>query len=433
MFSSLVDSVRQWRRASSTWRAIEDSTAVVHVDLQGRIVTANARFCTLLGYSVDALRGQPESRVCPAGFTDSPAYRDLWEHLRSGQSVSGQVERLRRDGQRLWLRATCSPIHNRAGRVTHVVQTLQDITDQVNERIRATTLLEAIHRSMAVIEFDLQGRVRSANGNFLTTMGYDEPAVIGGSHSMFCPPGVAQSADYARFWQELRAGHFYRGQVERVDRNGRLVWLEATYNPVIGAHGKPTGVIKVATDITERVLQARARQEGVNTAYGIALGTQELSEQSAQTVGAAVVRIQSMAATVEDAARRSQALAQQTQAIGDVVATIRRVADQTNLLALNAAVEAARAGEAGRGFAVVAGEVRRLAADSKAATEQISQSVRAIQEEVRAMRSTMDGGLASVDEGVALARQALQSMDRIRQDAGQVVGAVQALHDHTGS
>ncbi|MEZ5718258.1 MAG: methyl-accepting chemotaxis protein [Burkholderiaceae bacterium] len=126
------------------------------------------------------------------------------------------------------------------------------------------------------------------------------------------------------------------------------------------------------------------------------------------------------------------ALGRQTQGIGATVGAIRRVADQTNLLALNAAVEAARAGESGRGFAVVAGEVRQLAANSKAATDDISQTIAAIQTEVAALTATMQAGLATVQEGVVLANQAVQSMELIQQDARKVVDAVQALRSEGG-
>ncbi|SDM09847.1 methyl-accepting chemotaxis sensory transducer with Pas/Pac sensor [Oryzisolibacter propanilivorax] len=408
-------------------RAIDRSTAALQLDLQGHIVHANARFSELIGHPAQALRGQPHAVVCPPGYTDSAAYRDVMRRLQAGESFTGQVQRRHADGRLLWLRATYSPVLDRAGQVTRLVELSQDVTEQVNARLQATGLLQAIERSMAVIEFDLDGQVLRANENFLQTLGYAEAEVLGRHHRLFCPPQLAAGAEYAQFWQRLRAGQFFRGQVERVDRHGRTVWLEATYNPVHGVQGELIGVVKVATDITERVRQSQARQQGVDTAYGIAVGTQGLAEQSAHTVGTAVQRIQAMAATVEDAAQRGQALARQAQAIGAVLDTIRRVADQTNLLALNAAVEAARAGEAGKGFAVVAGEVRRLAADSRAATGDISQSVRAIQDEVAAVQATLHDGLASVAEGVALAGQALRSMQAIQRDAGEVVQAVQAL------
>ncbi|WP_313316243.1 PAS domain-containing methyl-accepting chemotaxis protein [Pulveribacter sp.] len=428
MLRTLLRSLRRWRTAPWALRAFDRSMAVVHLDLQGRILQANGRFCAILGYSPQELAGQPHEMLCPPGYAASPSYQQALRQLQSGEPFTGQVQRQRKDGQRVWLRATYSPILDGRGRPTRVVELAQDVTSQAQERLRATSVLQAIDRSMAVIEFDLQGRVLQANGNFLQTMGYELAQLRGQHHRTFCTPALAASAEYARFWERLRAGQFFRGQVERVDSSGRTVWLEATYNPVHDAQGALTGIIKVATDITHRVRQAQARQQGVNTAYAIAQETQSLSEQSGGAVSQAVQRIQAMEGTFEAAAESATALDRQTQAIDSVLGAIRRIADQTHLLALNAAVEAARAGDAGRGFAVVAGEVRRLAADSKAATDGISQTIAAIQDEVAAMQRTMQSALAGVADSVALAGRAVQSMERIRDDAGRVVQAVQALH-----
>ncbi len=424
---SLFRALRRWRAAPWVLDAIDRSTGVLHLDLQDTVISANARFAGLLGYEPRELQGQPHALVCPPGHGQSAHYQEMVRRLRLGESCTGQVPRWHREGRVVWLRATYSPIVDGAGRVTRVLELSQDVTVQADERMHASGVLQAIDRSMAVIEFDLQGHVLRANENFLQAMGYALADVLGRHHRQFCSAALAGSAEYTRFWERLRAGQFFRGQVERVDSRGRNVWLEATYNPIHGPDGELTGVIKVATDITERIAQNQARQQGVDTAYQIARQTQGLSEQSSRTVGDAVQRIQQLAATMQGAAERTAALSSQAQAIGAVLGAIRRVADQTNLLALNAAVEAARAGESGRGFAVVAGEVRRLAADSKGSTEDIARTIAAIQSEVQAMEAAMQTGLASVAEGVALAGQALQSMERIRQDAGEVVQAVQAL------
>ena len=321
---------------------------------------------------------------------------------------------------------------NAAGRVTRIVKLASDVTAQVEDRLRSAGVLEAIDRSMAVIAFSPDGHVQHANCNFLQCMGYQLDDVLGQHHRMFCTRDYAASPAYASFWDGLRQGRYHQGQVQRVSRQGRTVWLEASYNPVFTQEGTVSGVVKVATDITDKVMQGQARQQGVDTAYQIAHETQGLSTQSGHTVQQAVQRIEAMAAAFEDAVQRVTALGRQTQGIGATVGAIRRVADQTNLLALNAAVEAARAGESGRGFAVVAGEVRQLAANSKAATDDISQTIAAIQTEVAALTATMQAGLATVQEGVVLANQAVQSMELIQQDARKVVDAVQALRSEGG-
>ena len=112
--------------------------------------------------------------------------------------------------------------------------------------------LAAINRSQAVIEFDLDGKVVDANENFLDVMGYSLAEVKGQHHSLFMPPEERDTPAYKQFWDDLRRGEFARGQYLRVGKGGREVWIQASYNPIIGAGGKPVGVIKSAFDVTEQ-------------------------------------------------------------------------------------------------------------------------------------------------------------------------------------
>ena len=424
--------LRRWRSAVWVLGALDRSTAIVHLGLDGKVIKANPLFGDIFGLRPQELEGQPHAMLCVPDYAASAQYQDFWRRLSAGETFGGLFQRRHKDGHLLWLRATYNPVFNAAGKVTRIVKLASDVTAQVEDRLRSTGVLEAIDRSMAVIAFSPDGHVQHANGNFLQCMGYQLDDVLGQHHRMFCTRDYAASPAYASFWDGLRQGRYHQGQVQRVSRQGRTVWMEASYNPVFTQEGTVSGVVKVATDITDKVMQGQARQQGVDTAYQIAHETQGLSTQSGHTVQQAVQRIEAMAAAFEDAVQRVTALGRQTQGIGATVGAIRRVADQTNLLALNAAVEAARAGESGRGFAVVAGEVRQLAANSKAATDDISQTIAAIQTEVAALTATMQAGLATVQEGVVLANQAVQSMELIQQDARKVVDAVQALRSEGG-
>ena len=424
--------LRRWRSAVWVLGALDRSTAIVHLGLDGKVIKANPLFGDIFGLRPQELEGQPHAMLCVPDYAASAQYQDFWRRLSAGETFGGLFQRRHKDGHLVWLRATYNPVFNAAGKVTRIVKLASDVTAQVEDRLRSTGVLDAIDRSMAVIAFSPDGHVQHANGNFLQCLGYQLDDVLGQHHRMFCTRDYAASPAYASFWDGLRQGRYHQGQVQRVSRQGRTVWLEASYNPVFTQEGTVSGVVKVATDITDKVLQGQARQQGVDTAYQIAHETQGLSTQSGHTVQQAVQRIEAMAAAFEDAVQRVTALGRQTQGIGATVGAIRRVADQTNLLALNAAVEAARAGESGRGFAVVAGEVRQLAANSKAATDDISQTIAAIQTEVAALTATMQAGLATVQEGVVLANQAVQSMELIQQDARKVVDAVQALRSEGG-
>ena len=414
--------------AQGRWQAIAEQTAVVEVDVQGVVREVNARFCDLLGYQRAELIGQPQTIFYPPEYVASPAFQANWRRLCGGEFVQGTAQRRCKNGTVVWVQGMLYPVRDARGRVERIVGLVYDVTATQEQTQRAHAILEAIERSMGVIEFDLQGHVLRANDNFLHTMGYTRQNLVGQHHRILCPPAFAQSSDYPRFWDDLRAGVYSKGKIERVDARGRTVWLEATYNPVLDPDGVVSHIVKFATDITARVQQAQAREQGVNTAFAVAQETQQLSEEGTQTIVDATARIQSIAQLFEDTAARVQELGRKTESIAASVQGIRRVADQTNLLALNAAVEAARAGVAGRGFAVVAEEVRKLAGDSRTATNDIHQTIQAVLQEMRAMIDHIQGGVAAVEQGAQLSRQARDAIERIREDAHKVVDVVQELH-----
>jgi len=414
--------------AQGRWQAIAEQTAMVEVDVQGVVREVNARFCDLLGYQRAELIGQPQTIFYPPEYVASPAFQANWRRLCGGEFVQGMAQRRCKNGTVVWVQGMFYPVRDARGRVERIVGLVYDVTATQEQTQRAHAILEAIERSMAVIEFDLQGHVLRANDHFLHTMGYTRQNLVGQHHRILCPPAFARSSDYPRFWDDLRAGVYSKGKIERVDARGRTVWLEATYNPVLDPDGVVSHIVKFATDITARVQQAQAREQGVNTAFAVAQETQQLSEEGTQTIVDATARIQSIAQLFEDTAARVHELGRKTESIAASVQGIRRVADQTNLLALNAAVEAARAGVAGRGFAVVAEEVRKLAGDSRTATNDIHQTIQAVLQEMRAMIDHIQGGVAAVEQGAQLSRQARDAIERIREDAHKVVDVVQELH-----
>lgn len=135
-----------------------------------------------------------------------------------------------------------------------------------------TGQIEAIRRSQAVIEFELDGTILYANENFLNCVGYTLDEIKGQHHKMFAEPEYAASTDYAAFWQRLNAGEFFTGEFKRLGKGGKEIWIQATYNPILDENGKPFKVVKFATDVTEeRAVSEQAKRlanavEGSSTA-----------------------------------------------------------------------------------------------------------------------------------------------------------------------
>ena len=298
------------------------------------------------------------------------------------------------------------------------------LTDAISTSREQRDTINAIYRSMAVIEFDLEGKVINANEAFLESMGYKREEIVGKHHSMFCEPELAESAEYEKFWQRLRRGEFVVDRFKRVDRHGNEVWLEASYNPISNDFGELYKVMKFATVITEQVNREHAISQAAEIAYGTSTETDKLAQQGAEVLQNTMTVMNELAQQMEQAAQEISALDKQSQQIAAIVQSISSIAEQTNLLALNAAIEAARAGEQGRGFAVVADEVRQLASRTSKATEEIVEVVNNNQSLTQNTVKVIEQGKVKAEQGVSLSNESGQVMEDIQHGAQQVVDAV---------
>ena len=409
--------------------ALERSTAVIELSLDGQVLAVNDNFCNTVGYSALELVGQPHRLLCPEDFAASRDYAAFWDRLRRGEFFRGTIQRRHKSGRDIWLEATYNPVLDSSGRVSKVVKFATDVTEQITEAARQKALVQAIERSMAVIEFSVDGTVQRANDNFLQTMGYSASEVVGRHHRQFCSPEVANSPEYGNFWARLGRGEFFTGQFARRDRQGREVWLEASYNPVFGPDGRILKVVKFASDVTAQVQRHQAERQGTATAYEVAQETRDIARDGEAIILQTVAKMQSIAAIVEQSAGLVNALGEQTTRITSIVNTIKEIADQTNLLALNAAIEAARAGETGRGFAVVADEVRKLAERTSKSTGEIGQMIAGIQAETASVNASMNNGLNEVNEGVDLASEAGAAIEKMQAGAVRVVDVIHTLSE----
>ena len=234
----------------ATVAAMRRSSAVIEFTPEGTILDANDLFLDALGYRLDEIRGQHHRMFLKPEDAASPAYMSFWGDLASGRFSAGQYQRRHKDGTAVWIQASYNPVLDAGGHTMKVVKFAADITAQRLAEAEAKAKLDAIDRAMAMIEFDLEGRILHANAGFLAATGYALAEIVGQHHRLFVGAEDAASPTYAAFWARLRAGQADQGQYRRFGKGGREVWLEATYNPVKDPSGRPFKVVKFATDIT---------------------------------------------------------------------------------------------------------------------------------------------------------------------------------------
>ncbi|HEY6123217.1 MAG TPA: methyl-accepting chemotaxis protein, partial [Steroidobacteraceae bacterium] len=236
--------------------AIGRSQAVIEFDMNGTVRDVNDNFARVMGYSRAEVIGKHHSMLVESGYSASPEYRSFWEKLNRGEPDINSYKRIAKGGREVWIQASYNPIPDLSGKPFKVVKYATDITEQ---KVRAADFegqLTAISRSQAVVEFELDGTIRSVNDNFAQVLGYSNSEVRGKHHSMFVDPAISGSAEYRAFWAKLGRGEADAGRYRRVGKGGREVWVQASYNPILDANGRPFKVVKYATDVTQQMQMA---------------------------------------------------------------------------------------------------------------------------------------------------------------------------------
>lgn len=247
----------------SKMAAISRSQGVIEFDLDGTILEANDNFLASLGYTIDEVKGRHHRIFVDAGYAASDEYRKFWEKLRRGQYDSGQYTRVGKTGSTVWIQASYNPILDPAGRPYKVVKFATDITKQKLHDADFEGQVSAIRRSQAVIEFAVDGTILDANQKFLDLLGYSLDQVKGKHHRIFVDKAYSESREYKEFWDRLRRGEYDSGRYMRLGSQGRQVWIQASYNPILDTAGHPYKVVKFATDITSEVRAAQLMREAV--------------------------------------------------------------------------------------------------------------------------------------------------------------------------
>jgi methyl-accepting chemotaxis protein len=434
--------------------AVDNSLAIIEFSSDGVIQNANENFLKTLGYSLNEIKGKHHSMFVDPNEASSQKYQEFWQKLRVGNIMQSEFMRMSKGGKPIWIEASYVPVKTRNGQVHRVIKFATDITKRKIISLDQEGQLRAIDRSQAVIEFDLEGQILKANDNFLATLGYAADEIIGKHHSMFVEPDYRATSEYREFWKKLKGGDFFSAEYKRIGKGGKEVWIQASYNPIFDATGKPYKVVKYAMDITKEVLThqrnalilksiednlgdvnraifnahqqtasaASASHQTSSNVQAVASAAEEMNasvEEIAQNMNKSRGAVDTMFGQVELAGQATQRLVSTAQSMSGIIGLIQDIAGQINLLALNATIESARAGEAGKGFAVVASEVKNLAGQTAKATEQIAKEIEGIQlvsKEAVDSLSTIRQSIEMVREYVTNVAGAIEEQSAVMRD-----------------
>ena len=372
--------------------ALNRAMAVISFKLDGTILDANENFLKAVGYTLEQVRGRHHSMFVTNDEAASAEYKAFWERLRQGEYDARQFLRVAADGSEFWIEASYNPVFDAGGKPIKVIKFATVITDQKNREADMAGQAAAIRKAMAVIEFTLDGHILDANENFLSVTGYSLAEIKGKHHSMFCDAAYRSSPEYRAFWEKLGRGIYDSGQYQRFGKGGREVWIQASYNPIMDAKGRPTKVVKYATDITEQkaarqlakavgeaqAVIGRAKDKDLTTRIDMAGkegevailcgGINELIETMAQVIGAVGAISGKVGAAADKMASESVELAEraesQAASLQETAATTEELAASIKTSAGNSRQAAALGDEArtvaSRGGAIVTDAVAAM-------------------------------------------------------------------------
>ncbi|MET0748206.1 MAG: PAS domain-containing methyl-accepting chemotaxis protein [Rhizobium sp.] len=383
--------------------ALMKSQAVIEFDLTGTIITANANFCDALGYRREDIVGKHHRIFCDPTYASSDEYRAFWANLGHGNFDSGEYKRLAKDGTEVWIQATYNPIMSR-GKPYKVVKFASVITDAKLRAADANGKIEAISRAQAVIEFTPTGEILTANENFLAVMGYQMDEIRGRHHQIFCDAAYAGTAAYKTFWQNLGAGIFVAEEFMRLGKGGKVVWIQASYNPIFDMNGKVFKVVKFATDITERV---RAVDE-------LASGLTSLAN------GDLVSRIEKPFMPTLEKVRVDF-----NHSVEKLETAMRIVADNAHAIAASAGQTRTASDELAKRTEQQAAAVEQTAAALEEITQTVADSARRAEEAAGLVAQTKSGAELSG----AVVRNAVEAMGEIDKSSREISNIISVIDD----
>jgi PAS domain S-box-containing protein len=246
----------QSKKLNDTDKFIDRAAIISVTDRKGKITYVNDKFEKVSGWKLEEVIGKDHS-IVNSGTQPDGYWGKMYETVMKGEIWNDVVTNKAKDGSLYYVDTYIRARFGTDGRLDGFSSIRQDITELKKKELDIRNRMNAINQSNAVIEFDLSGNIIYANQNFCNVMGYTLKELKGNHHRIFCTEEYSKSDEYKEFWSKLKNGDFVSSQFNRVKKDGEEIWLQATYNPILDNDGQVIRVMKIAVDITDKVLQSQ--------------------------------------------------------------------------------------------------------------------------------------------------------------------------------
>ena len=301
---------------------LREEMLYIELNADGRISAINDLYAQATGFKISELEGKSlESLMDPKSLKKSDV-QDMLGAIKNHRHWHGAVRFNNAKGHEIWVRGIIQPIDDAYGNVKCISFYMAEQTRNISYSNELRDMIAALHRSSAVIEFNLDGTIIKANENFLKGLGYKLEQLVGKHHRIFCTEQEVNSEEYKQFWRGLAQGQLESGRYKRIDSRGNDVWLEASYNPIRNEDGQLYKVVKFATVITEQMKREFAISEAANVAFNISQETGEQARKGNQVLDSTVKAMNELTKQMGNASEGIKDLDEQSQKVADLVKSI---------------------------------------------------------------------------------------------------------------
>jgi methyl-accepting chemotaxis protein len=403
--------------------AIDSSSAVIEFSADGTILSANELFLKAVKFGLREIQGKHHRIFCDSQYVQSQEYARFWNDLRNGKAQSGEFKRFAKDGSEIWLLANYTPVLNSDNEVVKVIKLASDITQTKLMNADYRGQIEAIGKSQAVIEFNIDGIVLNANDNFLNALGYRLDEIKGQHHSKFVDPVYGRSAEYKEFWAKLGRGEYIADEFRRFGKGGREVWIQASYNPILDLSGKPFKVVKYATDVTAQKLREAEFKEQVNIISDVIMQVSKGDLTNKVSINA-LDELKTMSNSLNIAIDNINSLLLNIGKNADVVSSSSlNMMDKTESIRLNTGEVASAISQMAKG----AQDQATRTDDSSKLVEKVKNSADDMELKANAINLAAEKGQKGTENGLKTMKVLVNNMTGIKESAQQTSKSIEVL------